>query len=298
MEHIEQAGIHSGDSACSLPTYSLSEDIIANIKSQVCNLTKELKVIGLLNAQFAIQGNDIYIIEANPRASRTIPFISKCINKPMAKIAMKCALGVSLKKQGWLNQIHPKFFAVKETVFPFIKFSNSNPELGPEMKSTGEVMGVGKTFGQAFNKATVSSGYKIPQPNEQTKTILISVKDSDKKYIPKIAKSFISAGFEIMSTAGTANFLKDKGIQVKTISKVGEGRPNMIDSVKNKTIGFIINTVDNKTSTEDSSLIRMHAIQLNVFYVTTIAAAQAVCEAIKHNSMEVNSINKLHKLLT
>jgi carbamoyl-phosphate synthase large subunit len=226
MQHIEQAGIHSGDSACSIPPYSLSQEIQDEMRRQTVAMAKELGVIGLMNVQFAVKGNDIYVLEVNPRASRTVPFVSKCIGESLAKVAARCMAGQSLESQGFTKEIIPTHFAVKEAVFPFAKFPGVDPMLGPEMKSTGEVMGVGKSFGEAFYKAVLGSNERLPGlPTEgEVKHAFLSVRDSDKEHVVDIAKRLAEYGFKLVATSGTHKVLSDAGLECERVNKVTEGR--------------------------------------------------------------------------
>ena len=252
MEHIEEAGIHSGDSACSLPPFSLSVVIQQQIKQQVRAMALELNVIGLLNAQFAIQGDDIYILEVNPRASRTVPFVSKATGVPLAKVAARCMAGKSLQEQGYTQEVIPSFYAIKQCVFPFAKFAGVDCILGPEMKSTGEVMGIASGFGQAYAKAELASGYHI----QKRRKAFISVRDADKVSAPKAARRLVDLGFEVYATAGTAKALKAAGVPCHRINKVVEGRPHIVDMIKNNEIDFIVNTTEGKQAIADSFTIR------------------------------------------
>jgi len=281
MQHIEQAGIHSGDSACSIPPYSLSQEVQDEMRRQTVAMAKELGVIGLMNVQFAVKGNDIYILEVNPRASRTVPFVSKCIGDSLAKVAARCMAGQSLESQGFTKEIIPTHFAVKEAVFPFSKFQGVDPMLGPEMKSTGEVMGVGQTFGEAFYKAVLGSNERLPGlPTEgEVKHAFLSVRESDKKYIANIAKQLIAYGFKLVATNGTYQVLKEAGLECEAVNKVTEGRPHIVDRLKNGEIHLIVNTTEGKQAQYDSAMIRRAALQGKVYYTTTINGAEAVCQA-------------------
>jgi carbamoyl-phosphate synthase large subunit len=251
------------------------------MREQTIAMAKELGVVGLMNVQFAVKGETVYILEVNPRAARTVPFVSKCIGTSLAQVAARCMAGTSLKDQGFTHEIKPDFYAVKESVFPFAKFPGVDPILSPEMKSTGEVMGVGKTFGEAFYKAVIGSNERLPGlPTEgETKTVFISVRDSDKKQIVAVARQLQSYGFEIVATTGTQAVLADNGIDCKQINKVTEGRPHIVDAVKNGKIDLIINTTEGKQAQEDSFSIRRNALLGKVFYVTTLGAAEAVCKS-------------------
>lgn len=292
MEHIEEAGVHSGDSACSLPPYRLSNDIITRIKNKVKDLALELKVVGMLNAQFAIKDNEIYIIEVNPRASRTVPFVAKATGVAWAQIAALCMAGVSLDEQNILETIEPKFYSVKLPVFPFRKFSGSDPILGPEMKSTGEVMGIGTSFGIAFAKAQAAAGIVI----KKRRLALLSVKDSDKNKIIDIAKDLISLGFSLYGTSGTSKVLNSNSIHCESINKVGEGRPHIVDLLKNGEVDIIINTTSGKSAITDSFTIRKAALQYNVTYTTTVAGGEAIVKAMMYtDNQPCYKLQDLHK---
>ncbi len=291
MEHIEQAGVHSGDSGCSLPPFSLSPGIQKEIEEQVVKLAMALNVIGLMNAQFAVQGNVVYLLEVNPRASRTAPFVSKATGVPLAKIAAKVMVGESLATQGFVNQRIPEYFSVKEAVFPFIKFPGADPILGPEMKSTGEVMGVGRTFGEAYAKAQLASGVFLPRQG----AALISVRDRDKAGAIELAKQLTSMGFDIVATHGTAESLARAGIPCRRANKVREGRPHIVDMIKNGEIVLIVNTTEGKQAIVESLSIRAEAVRRGVTYYTTLGAGVATCHAIEHlDDIEVNRLQDLH----
>ena len=292
MEHIEQAGVHSGDSGCSLPPFSLSEDMQERLHDQVILLANGLDVVGLMNAQFAIQGDNIYILEVNPRASRTVPFVSKAIGLPLAKIAAKTMVGETLAKQGFVKQRVPAYYSVKEAVFPFIKFPGSDPILGPEMKSTGEVMGIGRSFGEAYAKAQLASGVVLPRQG----TALLSVRDLDKDGAVDLARILMERGFEIVATHGTAQHLAAAGVLCKRANKVREGRPHIVDMIKNGEIDLIVNTTEGKQAINESLSIRAEAVRQGVTYYTTLGAAVATCTAIEHlDDGEVNRLQDLHK---
>jgi carbamoyl-phosphate synthase large subunit len=294
MEHIEEAGIHSGDSACSLPPYSLSTKIIDEIKRQTRALAKELGVIGLMNIQFAVKKDEIYILEVNPRASRTIPFVSKATGVPLAKIAAKIMAGKTLKELGLTTEKEIRHVAVKEAVFPFDKFPGVDTILGPEMKSTGEVMGIDEDFGRAFAKAQASVKNVIPLSGR----IVISIKDEDKPGICNIVERLFASGFSVTATKGTAAFLSEKGLEVEVVNKVVEGRPHIVDLIKNKEIVFVINTVSGAQAQKDSFSIRRSALQYGVPYTTTVAGARAVVNAIemlKKKKINIKSIQEYHK---
>ena len=281
MQHIEQAGVHSGDSACSIPPYSLSDDIQDDMRRQTVAMAKELGVVGLMNVQFAIKGETVYVLEVNPRASRTVPFVSKCIGVSLAKVAARCMAGQTLAEQNFTQEIVPSHYSVKEAVFPFAKFPGVDPILGPEMKSTGEVMGVGQTFGEAYYKAILGSGDRLtglPQEGE-TKTVFISVRDSDKAGVVDVAKRLAGFGFNIVATGGTHDILADAGVACKRVNKVSEGRPHIVDMMKNGQIHLAINTTEGKQALKDSFPIRREALQNKVLIATTLNAGRAVCEA-------------------
>ena len=292
MQHIEQAGVHSGDSACSIPPYDLNQEIQAKIRGQVVLLAEALGVVGLMNIQFAIQRNEIFILEVNPRASRTAPFVSKATGYPLAKIAARCMVGKTLDEQGVFEERIPTYFSVKEAVFPFIKFPGVDPVLGPEMKSTGEVMGVGATFGEAYAKAQRAASVKLPQ----TGVVFISIRDADKPKIAVIGKDFVKKGFALVATGGTAKVLNDAGIACERVLKVNEGRPNIVDMIKNGEVQFIINTTEGKKAIADSFTIRRQALQEQVTYTTTLSGARATCQALDElNTGGVNRLQDLHK---
>ena len=294
MEHIEQAGIHSGDSACSLPPFSLSASIQDKLRKQIAQMAHELHVIGLMNTQFAIQGEDIYVLEVNPRASRTVPFVSKATGRPLAKIAARCMIGKSLAQQGIVKEIIPDYYSVKEAVFPFIKFPGVDVLLGPEMKSTGEVMGVGRSFGEAFAKAQQAAGTSLPRGGRA----FISVRDADKSSVVQLAQALIAQGFEVFATRGTAKVLADAWLPHQHIKKVMEGRPHIVDMIKNDQINLIVNTVEGRQAIKDSYDIRRAALQHKVSYTTTVAGAKAVCLGLKElGACDVNRLQDLHKEL-
>ncbi len=290
MEHIEQAGVHSGDSACALPTYSLSEDVKDRMRDQVRQMALELGVVGLMNTQFAVQGDKIFILEVNPRASRTVPYVSKAIGVPLAKVAARCMVGRSLADQGVTKEVIPKYFSVKEAVFPFIKFQGVDPILGPEMKSTGEVMGVGRTFGEAFAKSQLAASVSLPTGGKA----FISVRDADKTTIVEIAKDLSALGFSILATRGTQAVLNAGGIDCERVNKVAEGQPHIVDMIKNDEINLIVNTTEGRQSVADSREIRRAALQHQVNYTTTLAAARATCQAL--HSKDNDSVNCLQSL--
>ena len=291
MEHIEQAGVHSGDSGCSLPPFSLSEELQKELHEQVVKLAKGLHVVGLMNTQFAIQNNIVYLLEVNPRASRTVPFVSKAIGIPLAKIAAKVMVGESLAKQGYVNQRKPGYFSVKEAVFPFIKFPGADPILGPEMKSTGEVMGVGRSFGEAYAKAQLASGVVLPRQG----AALLSVRDRDKEGAVQLARILEERGFDLVATHGTARHLAAAGVSCRRANKVREGRPHIVDMIKNGEIDLIVNTTEGKQAINESHSIRAEAVRKGVTYYTTLGAAIATCTAIEHlDDSDVNRLQDLH----
>ena len=291
MQHIEQAGVHSGDSACSLPPYSLDAAVQDVMREQAGAMALELGVIGLMNVQFAVKGDEVYVLEVNPRASRTVPYVSKCIGVSLAKVAARCMAGVSLAEQGFTEEVAPRHYFVKEAVFPFAKFPKVDPILGPEMKSTGEVMGVGATFAEAFGKASLGAGERLPKGG----TAFISVRDADKAAAVDVAKSLIGHGFELVATRGTAAHLAEAGLTVKPVNKVLEGRPHIVDMIKNDGVDLIVNTTEGKQAIRDSFAIRRSALQHKVFYTTTITAAYAVCQAMAiSGEPQVRRLQDLH----
>ncbi|MDA8954177.1 carbamoyl-phosphate synthase large subunit [Pseudomonadales bacterium] len=295
MQHIEQAGVHSGDSACSLPPYNLPMDIQNQIRDQVRALAIELEVVGLMNVQMAVQGEDIFVIEVNPRASRTVPFVSKCIGVSLAKVAARCMAGETLASIGLTEEIIPTAFHVKESVFPFNKFIGVDPILGPEMKSTGEVMGVGLTFGEAFSKASLGAGERLPTGGRA----FLSVKDSDKPGVVKVAKDLIDLGFNLVATTGTLRVLEAANVECSLIQKVNEGRPDVSDMLKNEQIDLIINTTEGRQSIAHSAIIRRLALLNKVCYTTTLTGGEAFCIAIREGIGErVTSLQDLHQNLS
>ena len=294
MEHIEEAGVHSGDSACSLPPFSLSEEIKAELREQSRQMALALNVVGLMNVQFAIQGETIYVLEVNPRASRTVPFVSKATSRPLAKVAARCMAGKSLKEQGVESEIIPSYFSVKEAVFPFVKFPGVDTLLSPEMKSTGEVMGVGASFGEAYDKAQQGTGSNIPVSG----TVLFSVRNSDKPIATELAQYLSSVGFEIVATRGTAKAFESAGIEVKVINKVKEGRPHIVDMIIDDQADLVINTTSSTGTVQDSYTIRREALMHKVTYFTNIASARAMVKAHKaQGEMRVNKLQNLHKTI-
>ena len=291
MEHIEQAGVHSGDSACSLPPYTLSAEIQQQLCEQVSMMAKALGVVGLMNTQFAIKGDDIYILEVNPRASRTVPFVSKATGLALAKVAARCMVGQTLKQQNCTKQIIPNFVSVKESVFPFAKFQGVDPILGPEMKSTGEVMGIGKSFAEAFAKGMIAAGGEIPEPG----TAFLSVRDNDKKGIVDLARSLYDQGFNLVATGGTAKVIQAAEIECRQVNKVKEGRPHIVDMIKNDEIVLIVNTTEGRSAIADSYTIRREALMHSVSYTTTLSGGRATCMAMSHrNIKDVYRLQSLH----
>src|SRR5947207_5435226 len=302
MEHIEQAGVHSGDSACSLPPFSLTREVQDELRRQTVAMAHALKVVGLMNIQFAIQFDDdgrasVFVLEVNPRASRTVPYVSKATGRPLAKIAARCMVGQSLKAQGIAGEIVPPYFSVKEAVFPFIKFPGVDTILGPEMKSTGEVMGVGETFGEAFIKSQLAAGVRLPTSGKA----FISVRDGDKLAAVQVARDLVDLGFTLLATRGTAGVVMSHGIPVTQVNKVAEGRPHIVDMIKNGDVAFIVNTVEaTRTAASDSRAIRVTALARRVTYYTTIAGAKAACAGMKHSlvaGLEPYRLQDLHARL-
>jgi len=303
MEHIEQAGVHSGDSACSLPPYSLSQATIDELKRQTSLMAKGLNVVGLMNVQFAIQQKEVdgqmqdvvYVLEVNPRASRTVPYVSKATGLQLAKIAARCMVGQSLDSQGIMNEVVPPYFSVKEAVFPFVKFPGVDTILGPEMKSTGEVMGVGKTFGEAFVKSQMGASIRLPSSGK----VFLSVKASDKPRAVQVARDLVSIGFSIVATKGTAAAISAAGIPVEVVNKVAEGRPHIVDMIKNQEIALVVNTVEEKRNAiTDSRAIRTSALAARVTTYTTIAGAEAAVEGMAHlDELHAYDLQGLHNTL-
>jgi len=294
MQHIEQAGIHSGDSACSLPPYQLSQELQDEMRDQVARMAKALKVVGLMNTQFAIQGNTVYVLEVNPRASRTVPFVSKATGIPLAKVSARCMVGRKLREQGVTKERIPNYYSVKESVFPFIKFPGVDPILGPEMKSTGEVMGVGVNFGEAFTKGQLGAGERLPR----TGKVFISVREADKSRVINVASELLDLGFSLVATRGTAEAIKQAGLACEMVYKVNEGRPDIVDMIKNDEIDLIINTTEGRQAIADSYTIRRSALQHKVPYTTTVAGGEAICIALQQkDNTTVKSLQELHKEL-
>ena len=293
MEHIEEAGVHSGDSACAIPPYSLSVEMIESIRNQTYLLARELNVIGLINIQFAIKDGELYVLEVNPRASRTVPFVSKATGIPLAKIAAKLMIGRKLQELGVEERLQLPHMAVKEAVFPFSRFPEVDILLGPEMKSTGEVMGIDTDFGAAFGKSQAAAFSLLPQDGQ----VFISVKDKDKGAAAEIGKRLIDLGFTIVATHGTASFLKDRGVEVVAVKKVGEGRPHIVDLIKNGEISLVINTVGDRKAKVDSYSIRRTTLQKGIPYYTTIAGAKAAVwamEVAKNRKITVKSLQEYY----
>ena len=299
MEHIEEAGVHSGDSSCSLPPYSLSAPTQAELRRQVVELAKALNVVGLMNTQFAIQkeadGSDtIYLLEVNPRASRTVPFVSKATGMALAKIAARCMAGQSLAAQGATAEVVPDYYSVKEAIFPFAKFQGVDPILGPEMRSTGEVMGVGRSFGAAMARAQEAGGIRAPQPGKA----FVSVRDPDKARVLPVAQALVERGFSIVATRGTAQWLREHGLDCEVVNKVVEGRPHVVDLIKNGEIVYIVNTTEGRQAIADSFSIRREALQHRVTYSTTVAGARALVHSLEFRGTgPVLALQELHKEL-
>ena len=291
LQHIEQAGIHSGDSACSLPPYSLSRELIEEITILVKKIALEIGAIGLVNVQLAYFENQLYLLEVNPRASRTIPFVSKCIGRSLAKVGALCMAGIDLKKQDFREEIIPEYYSVKEAVFPFNKFLGVDPILGPEMKSTGEVMGVGSSFSEAYAKAQLGAGEIIPQSG----SVFLSVRDSDRPFIANLAKEFIDLGFKIIATKGTARHIEKAGFPVEIIKKVAEGRPHVVDAMKNGEVNLIVNTTEGRQSILDSASIRRTALEEKIYCTTTLEGGRAVCSVLRNKELwSVERLQDLH----
>ena len=291
LQHIEQAGIHSGDSACSLPPYSLSKELIDEITQMVKKIAIEIGAIGLINVQLAYYNKKLYLLEVNPRASRTIPFVSKCIGRSLAKAGALCMAGISLKDQNFDKEIVPEYFSVKEAVFPFNKFLGVDPILGPEMKSTGEVMGVGSSFSEAYAKAQLGAGEIIPKEG----SVFLSVRDSDRPFVAELAKEFLDLGFKIIATKGTARHIEEAGIKVEIIKKVAEGRPHVVDAMKNGQVNLIVNTTEGKQSILDSASIRRTALEEKIYCTTTLEGGRAVCSVIRNKDQwSVERLQDLH----
>jgi carbamoyl-phosphate synthase large subunit len=308
MEHIEQAGVHSGDSACSLPPYSLSAGTVAELKRQSAAMAGALNVVGLMNVQFAIQKQDgkdvIYVLEVNPRASRTVPYVSKATGIQLAKVAARCMAGQTLAEQGITTEVTPPYFSVKEAVFPFVKFPGVDTILGPEMKSTGEVMGVGKTFGEAFVKSQLGAGTRLPRAYNADGTpvgkVFISVKNNDKTRAVAVARDLATMGFRLIATKGTASSISAAGVACEIVNKVTEGRPHIVDMIKNNEIVLVINTVEERRNAiADSRHIRTSALLNRVTTFTTIAGAEAAVQGMKYlDTLDVISVQEMHAQLS
>ena len=295
LQHIEQAGIHSGDSACSLPPYNMDERLIKDIHRIVKSIALEINAIGLINVQLAYYEDTLYLLEVNPRASRTIPFVSKCIGRSLAQIGTKCMAGISLSEQGFHKEIIPNYFSVKEAVLPFAKFQGVDPILGPEMKSTGEVMGTGKSFAEAYAKAQLGAGENIPTEG----CVFLSVRNSDQEYVADLAKEFHDLGFKLVATKGTAKFILDMNLPVAVVKKVAEGRPHVVDMMKNGEIQLIVNTTEGRQSILDSASIRRTALEEKIYCTTTIEGGRAVCAVLRNKQpWEVERLQDLHKNLS
>lgn len=290
LEHIEQAGVHSGDSACSLPPYTLSETLQDRMREQMTRLGLALGVRGLMNAQFAIQDQEVFILEVNPRASRTVPFVSKAIGVPLAKVAARCMSGRSLADQGLRDEVRPKHYFVKEAVFPFVKFPGVDTVLGPEMKSTGEVMGIGESFAEAFGKAVEAAGISLPRPGKA----MLSVRVADRARLVQVARALFEQGFVLYGTHGTAQSVREAGMHCIGVNKVKEGRPHIVDMIKNGEVSFIVNTTEGAQAIADSAEIRRAALQYKVSYTTTMAGAEATCLALRQG--DLRSVNRLQEL--
>ena len=292
MEHIEQAGVHSGDSACTIPPYSLGKKIQDELRDQMREMALELGVVGLMNAQFAVRGDDIYVLEVNPRASRTVPFVSKASGVPLASVAARCMAGKTLAELGCQQEVVPDFFSIKEVVFPFMKFPGVDPILGPEMRSTGEVMGVDKTFGGACARAMRAAQFGIPTPGKA----FLSVRDADKASLPPIARNLVRRGYTLLATDGTCEYLRSQGFECERVNKVDQGRPHIVDAIKNNEIHFIINTTEGRQAIADSFSIRREALQHTVPYTTTTSRGWATLQAVDHeHDRAVRSLQSLHR---
>jgi carbamoyl-phosphate synthase large subunit len=298
MEHIEQAGVHSGDSACSLPPYTLSKEIQDEMRGYIRSLALELGVVGLMNTQLAVKNNQIYMIEVNPRAARTVPFVSKATGVPIAKIGASVMAGKTLKELGVTEEVIPPYYSVKEVVLPFNKFPGSDPILGPEMRSTGEVMGAGATFAEAYAKAELGSIKDVPSIGRA----LLSVRNSDKGRIAKLASNLIELGYELDATEGTMNVLKEAGVEARLVNKVHEGRPHILDRIKNDEYDYIVNTTEGRLAIEDSRQLRRAALRYKVNYTTTLNGAFATCQAHTADptaeEATVSSVQELHERIS
>jgi carbamoyl-phosphate synthase large subunit len=294
MEHVEEAGVHSGDSACCLPPHSLASHLERELRRQTAQMARALKVKGLMNVQYAIQGGTVYVLEVNPRASRTVPFVSKAIGQPLAMIGARCMAGKTLAEQG-AAEVTPQYFSVKEAVFPFARFPGVDTMLGPEMKSTGEVMGVGETFGEAFVKSQLAAGVKLPEGGRA----FVSVRDADKLAAVQVARDLVALGFALVATRGTAAVFRSHGIPLTEVNRVSEGRPHIVDMIKNGDISFVVNTEEwTRTAQSDSRSIRTTALARRVTYFTTVAGAKAACAGMKYlANLEPYRLQDLHQRL-
>ena len=294
MEHIEEAGIHSGDSAMSLPAFSLSKKVLDKVRQATLEMACELHVVGLMNVQYAVKDELVYVLEVNPRASRTVPFVSKAIGVPLAKLATKVMVGKKLKELGFTKEVIPEYFSVKESVFPFNRFPGVDIILGPEMKSTGEVMGIDAEFGEAYIKSQLAAGQKLPRKGN----VFISVRDRDKKAVLPIAKGLLKLGFNIYATQGTADSLKENKIEVKILNKIAESSPNVLDLMKEGKLQLVINTPTGRIPRQDEVKIRSRVILYNIPYTTTISGAQATLKGIEvllKKKLSVKSLQEYHK---
>jgi carbamoyl-phosphate synthase large subunit len=293
MEHIEQAGIHSGDSACSIPTVTLSAPVLAQIRTWTIELAKALKVIGLMNIQFAVQGDQVFILEANPRASRTVPFVSKAIGQPLAKIAARVMSGKTLIELGFTAEIIPKHISVKEAVLPFDKFPGTDTILGPEMRSTGEVMGIDTDFGKSYAKAALAANQRLPM----TGTVFVSMSDRDKAAVVPVVQDLVNLGFNLVATAGTRKVLLEHGLEVQSVLKLHEGRPHVLDWIKNQQVQLILNTPSGEEAQADGKLIRRTALTYKIPIITTIAGAKATAAAIRSLQSEPLTVRALQEYI-
>ena len=294
LQHIEQAGIHSGDSACSLPPYNLQENLIKQIHKMVKSIALEIKAIGLINVQLALYEDTLYLLEVNPRASRTIPFVSKCIGHSFAQIGAKCMSGISLEKQRFTKEIIPEYFSVKEAILPFAKFQGVDPILGPEMKSTGEVMGIGKSFAEAYAKAQLGAEKKISTKG----CVFLSVRNSDQAFVAELANEFHELGFKIVATKGTAGFISKIDLPVTIVKKVAEGRPHIVDMMKNGDVQLVVNTTEGRQSILDSASIRRTALEEKIYCTTTLEGGRALCSIIRNKeNWNVDRLQDLHAKL-
>jgi len=292
MQHIEEAGVHSGDSACVLPPHSLPEPVVAEIERQTAALAKALQVRGLMNVQYAVKGDEVYLIEVNPRASRTVPFVAKAIGRPVAKIAARVMAGEQLAGFTPIDKAIGHI-AVKQPVFPFVRFPGSDPVLGPEMRSTGEVMGIDRDFDAAFSKALLGAGIKLPRSG----TVFVSVKDNDKHHIVPAVEAVLKLGFDVIATSGTAAYLKEAGLEVTEVNKVAQGRPHIVDKLTDGQVQLVFNTTEGWQSLKDSHSIRATALQRKVPYFTTAAASLAVARSLgslKGRALEVRSLQSYY----